>query len=308
MNNNPKITVIIPCKDVEKTIQKTLDSLRIQDYQNLECILIDGNSCDKTMNIVEDNSDILNIIISEEDESAAEACNKGIKLSTGDIVGFLYADDYLENNALNEIANAVKKYPDNDIYSYGLSIEDLESKKIFFESFSKKNIELKLDNILFKHALNHFYRRNVFKEYGLLEKLYYDGTTFYANDKEHLIRLCLNNLKNYVIEKILYRMTFHADSRTGSRKNIVKIREEHIGIADHYIANYNLSIYKKKKLIDFKSHNLSLLFVYYVYKVDFQNIKKTFILGYKLKSVFWFVDIIKSPLSELIYRFSLKKW
>jgi glycosyltransferase involved in cell wall biosynthesis len=308
MNNNPKITIIIPCKNAEKTIQKTFDSLRIQDYQNLECILMDGKSSDKTMNIVEDNSDILNIIISEEDKSGAAACNKAIKLSTGDIIGFLYADDYLENNSLNEIANAVKKYPDNDIYSYGLSIEDLESKKIIFESFSKKNIDLKLDNILFKHVLNHFYRRNIFKKYGSLTTLYYDGTIFYSNDREFLIRLCLNNLKNYVIEKILYKMTFHENSFTGSRKNIVKIREEHIGIADHYIGNNNLSIYKKKKLIDFKSHNLSLLFIYYVYKVDFQNIKKTFILGFKLKSFIWFVDIFKSPVSELIYRFSVKKW
>ena len=126
---------------------------------------MDGNSSDKTMNIVEDNSDILNIIISEEDKSGAAACNKAIKLSTGDIIGFLYADDYLENNSLHEIANAVKKYPDNDIYSYGLSIEELESKKIIFESFSKKNIKLKLDNVLFKHVLNHFYRKNVFEEF-----------------------------------------------------------------------------------------------------------------------------------------------
>ena len=308
MNNNPKISIIIPCKNAEKTIQKTFDSIRIQGYQNLECILVDGNSSDKTMSIVEDNSDILNIIISEEDKSGAEACNKAIKLSTGDIVGFLYADDYLEKNSLNEIANSVKKYPDYDIYSYGLSIENLETKKIIFESFSKKNIDLKLNNILFKHVLNHFYRRSVFKEYGYLNELYYDGTVFYSNDREFLIRLCLNDVKNYVIEKILYKMTFHKESFTGSRKNIVKIRKEHIGIADHYIGNNNLSNYKKNKLVNFKSHNLSLLLVYYVYKLDFQNIKEVFLLGFKLKKFFWFIDIFRSPLAELIYRFSLKKW
>ena len=308
MNHNPKITIIIPCKNAEKTIQKTFDSLRVQNYQNLECILMDGNSSDKTMSIVENNSDILNIIISEDDDSGAAACNKELKLSTGDIIGFLYADDYLENNSLYEIANAAKKYPDYEIYSYGLSIEKLESKKIIFESFSKKNIKLKLDNILFKHVLNHFYRKNVFEKYGSLTEVYYDGNVFFSNDREFLIRLCLNGVKNYVIEKILYKMTFHKDSYTGSRKNIVKIREEHIGIADHYIGNNSLSTFKNNKLIDFKSHNLSLLFVYYVYKVDFKNLKRIFILGFKLKGFFWFIYILKSPLSELIYRFSLKKW
>ena len=308
MNHNPKITIIIPCKNAEKTIQKTFDSLRVQNYQNLECILMDGNSSDKTMSIVENNSDILNIIISEDDDSGAAACNKAIKLSTGDIIGFLYADDYLANNSLYEIAHAAKKYPDYEIYSYGLSIEELESKKIIFESFLKKNIKLKLDNILFKHVLNHFYRKNVFEKYGSLTEVYYDGNVFFSNDREFLIRLCLNGVKNYVIEKILYKMTFHKDSYTGSRKNIVKIREEHIGIADHYIGNNSLSTFKNNKLIDFKSHNLSLLFVYYVYKVDFKNLKRIFILGFKLKGFFWFIYILKSPLSELIYRSSLKKW
>ena len=97
-----------------------------------------------------------------------------------------------------------------------------------------------------------------------MSTLYFDGTVFFSNDREFLIRLCLNNLKNYVIEKVLYKMTTHKESYTGSRKNIVKIREEHIGIADYYLEKNNFSKFKYKKLKDFKSHNLSLLIVYYI--------------------------------------------
>ena len=131
---------------------------------------------------------------------------------------------------------------------------------------------------------------------------------FFSNDREFLIRLCLNNLKNYVIEKVLYKMTTHKESYTGSRKNIVKIREEHIGIADYYLEKNNFSKFKLKKLKDFKSHNLSLLIVYYIYKLDYKNLKYTLKIGFDLKGLFFILDIIRCPISEIIYRLSVKRW
>lgn len=308
MNEYPKITVIIPCMNAETTIQKTFDSIRSQNYKNLECIVMDGNSTDDTMRIINKNLDIISKVVSEEDESGASACNKAIGMSSGDIIGFLYADDYYENNSLDYISRAVIENPNNDIYSYGLSIEDLSSEKVIFESYSKKNIKLCLNNILFKHVLNHFYRKEVFIKYGKLRPLYFDGTVFFSNDREFLIRLCLNNLKNYVIEKVLYKMTTHKESYTGSRKNIVKIREEHIGIADYYLEKNNFSKFKLKKLKDFKSHNLSLLIVYYIYKLDYKNLKYTLKIGFDLKGLFFILDIIRCPISEIIYRLSVKRW
>ena len=308
MKNYPKITVIIPVKNSEDTLQKTFDSLRYQDYKNLEIIVMDGLSSDNTMAIVNNNSEIIDVIISEKDDSSAAACNKAIDIATGDFIGFLYADDYLEMNALNLIADAVINEENTKIISYGLSIENLETKKIILESNKKKNISLNLNNILFKHVLNHFYKRDIFKKYGYLMPLYYDNTTFYSNDREFLIRLALNNVKNFVIEETLYKMTHHKNSYSGSRSGLVKIREEHIGIADSYLEKSNLSYYKQKKLIDFKSHNLSLLLVWYLYKRNLKKFIDVFSTGYDLKGYYWFIDIIKCPLSELLYRASVKKW
>jgi len=100
----PKISIIVPCKNAGHTIQKTFDSLRSQNYKNFECIVIDGSSTDNTLNIVEKNMDVVKKVISEDDISGAEACNKGIDIATGDIIGFLYADDYLGDNAIQEIS------------------------------------------------------------------------------------------------------------------------------------------------------------------------------------------------------------
>jgi len=304
----PKISIIIPVKNAAATVQKTLDSIRKQNYKNLECIVIDSLSTDGTVEIIEKNQDIINIFISEEDKSGAEASNKGIKVATGDLIGFLYADDYLESNALYELSSAYIYNSSCNIFSFGLSVEELYSKKIIMESRDKKNINLNLNNIFFKHVLNHFYSPRIFDKYGGYEHLFYDGTTFVANDREFMIRLALNDEKNFVIEKTLYRMTAHKNSYTGSRRNIVKIRYEHVAIAEKYLLNENLSSYKKNKLIDFKSHNLSLLLVYYFYKLDFKNFYKIFLDGYQLKNFYWLFDIIKCPISEISYRMSVKKW
>ena len=60
-------------------------------------------------------------------------------------------------------------------------------------------VGLALENACFKHVLNHFYHKNVFNDIGKLKPLYFDNTTFYSNDREFLIRLCLYNKKNYFL-------------------------------------------------------------------------------------------------------------
>ena len=150
MINYPKISVIIPVKNSENTLQKTFDSLRHQDYKNLEIIVMDGLSSDNTMKIVNNNSEIIDTIVSEKDESGAAACNKAIDISTGDFIGFLYGDDYLESNAIKLIADAVINEENAKVISYGLSIENLETKKIILESNKKKNITFDQRNFFFE--------------------------------------------------------------------------------------------------------------------------------------------------------------
>ena len=75
----------------------------------------------------------------------------------------------------------------------------------------------------------------------MYDPLYYDGTYFYSNDREFMIRLALNNEKILLL-KSSHRMTTHENSHTGNRKNIKKIRYEHIGIADKYLSQANLSL------------------------------------------------------------------
>lgn len=92
-----KISLITVCYNSEKTIAKAIDSALSQTGVDLEYIVVDGASKDRTMEIVRDRvADRSVKVISEPDKGMYDALNKGIALATGDIIGILNADDELE--------------------------------------------------------------------------------------------------------------------------------------------------------------------------------------------------------------------
>ncbi|MBK2255834.1 glycosyltransferase family 2 protein [Francisella philomiragia] len=116
-SQNIKFTVITVCYNSEKTIERTLQSIKDQTYKNIEYIIIDGGSTDKTLEIISNYSDIVNILVSEPDNGIYDAMNKGIKLATGDYIGFLNSDDYYTNNIFEEYNEALIKEIVDYIYS-----------------------------------------------------------------------------------------------------------------------------------------------------------------------------------------------
>ncbi len=93
-----KISIITVCKNADAFIEKTVLSVLNQTYDNIEYIVIDGNSTDQTQSILSKYQQQISCLKSEDDRSMYEALNKGLKAATGEIVGFLHAGDYFENN------------------------------------------------------------------------------------------------------------------------------------------------------------------------------------------------------------------
>ncbi len=104
MKNKFKISVITVTKNSEKFLEENIKSLTEQKYKNFEHIVIDGQSTDKTIEIIKKNSDKISFWKSEPDISLYDAMNKGITASTGDIIGILNSDDIYYPSAL-EIVN-----------------------------------------------------------------------------------------------------------------------------------------------------------------------------------------------------------
>lgn len=95
-----KISIIIATFNAGKVLQRCLDSIRPQKTDEIELLIIDGNSKDNTMEIVNKNKDIIDYCISEPDKGIYDAWNKGIKASTGEWIQFLGADDKLLDGSL----------------------------------------------------------------------------------------------------------------------------------------------------------------------------------------------------------------
>ena len=100
MNKNFKISIITVTKNSEKFLEENINSLKNQSYKNFEHIIIDGKSTDKTLEIIKKHEDKIDYWVSEPDNGLYDAMNKGIEVSTGDIIGILNSDDIYFSDAL----------------------------------------------------------------------------------------------------------------------------------------------------------------------------------------------------------------
>jgi glycosyltransferase involved in cell wall biosynthesis len=102
-----KVSVVTAVWNAKETIETAIDSIRSQCYQNIEHIVIDGGSTDGTCEVLERRRSELDVLVSEPDHGIYDALNKGVLRATGDVVGFLHADDiYAGPRSVQTIADA----------------------------------------------------------------------------------------------------------------------------------------------------------------------------------------------------------
>jgi glycosyltransferase involved in cell wall biosynthesis len=120
-----KISIITVCYNAAATIADTLNSVASQDYPDFEHIIVDGASTDATMEVVAHTSHPRLRAVSEPDKGLYDAMNKGVAMATGDIIGFLNADDfYCRTDALRLIAGAFARHPAAAAVTGGVAIVD----------------------------------------------------------------------------------------------------------------------------------------------------------------------------------------
>ena len=94
-----KISIITVTYNSEQTIRTTLDSVAKQTWHEIEHIIIDGSSSDRTLEIIKEFPHV-SLVISEKDEGIYDAMNKGIRKSSGDVIGFLNSDDWFYSDSI----------------------------------------------------------------------------------------------------------------------------------------------------------------------------------------------------------------
>jgi len=161
-----KISVITPVFNGEGTIRSCIESVIEQNFSSGEHVIVDGASCDKTIDIIKQYQLKW---ISEKDKGIYDALNKGINLSTGDIICFLGSDDmYSHPDIFQKIADTFDRNPENDIvYGDMIFVDRNDTSKItrYWKSSPFRPGLFKKGWLPQNHTL--FIRRHVFEKYGL---------------------------------------------------------------------------------------------------------------------------------------------
>lgn len=104
-----KVSIIIPVYNVEQYIKKSLDSICGQDYENLQIILVDDGSTDKSGEICDSyaKKDNRIVVIHQENSGVSNARNNGLKIVEGELIGFIDSDDYVEPDYVSCLVNGI---------------------------------------------------------------------------------------------------------------------------------------------------------------------------------------------------------
>ncbi len=123
----PKISVVIPCYNCEKFVEKCINSILAQSYTNLELIIVNDGSTDNTEDVVKKYLDDERVkCLKQPNGGEAAARNAGIDVATGEMIGFVDSDDYIEKDMYLKLFNAMLETKSdmaianyNQIYSDG---------------------------------------------------------------------------------------------------------------------------------------------------------------------------------------------
>ncbi|MGB5971795.1 MAG: glycosyltransferase, partial [Nodosilinea sp.] len=103
----PRVSIVTPSYNQGQFLEETIRSVLLQRYPNLEYIVIDGGSTDNSAEIIEKYQSCITYWVSEKDNGQAHAINKGLKISTGSILGWINSDDLYVKGTLRKIAQAL---------------------------------------------------------------------------------------------------------------------------------------------------------------------------------------------------------
>ena len=215
-----KVSIITISFNTENTIGNTLKSVEGQSYKNIEHIIIDGGSKDNTLEICNSFSHISKII-SEPDNGVYDAFNKGLELVTGDVVGFLNADDIFYNeNSVQEIENAFSNNETDIVYG-NLDYVNEEGKVI--RNWISKPYEKGLIKKAWMPAHPTFYCKK--EVYDLLGG--YNDSFKIGGDFELCLRfLEVNKIPSFYLNKKLVKMLIGGISNSGLKSKWTIYKEE----------------------------------------------------------------------------------
>jgi len=170
-----KISIITVCFNAENTIEDTFLSTFNQTHKDIELIVIDGKSTDKTVEIIEKYKDKIHYFVSEPDKGIYDAMNKGITAANSYYLIFMNAgDSFYDDMVLENVEQALTNNPKTKFLFGDADYISKQASQIVTFGSIKNEFSLILDNICHQSI---FYHRSLFEKFGLFSedfKIYAD--------------------------------------------------------------------------------------------------------------------------------------
>lgn len=209
-----KISVVIPSFNQGKFIGRTIESALAQSVPDMEIAVMDGGSSDETVEVLKSYGDRLRFV-SEPDKGQADAVNKGIAATNGEIIAWINSDDVHYPGAYAAVREFFEKRPDVDVV-YG-EADHIDEADCFIEEYPSEPFSFeRLKDVCFICQPAAFFRRRAVSKWGAL-----DAGLQFSLDYEFWLRLAKSGATFAFLPQKLAGSRFYPDTKTlGSRLKV----------------------------------------------------------------------------------------
>lgn len=236
-----KISIITSVYNNQETIAEAMDSVLSQTYTDIEYIIIDGGSTDDTVNIIKSYQNRIAVFISEPDKGIYDGLNKGIKLATGDVIGFLHSDDLYENNTVIEkVAQAFMASEIDSVYGDLTYVNKSDPTKVIRYWKSGEFTLKKLGRGWMPPHPTFFVKRAIYQQHGQ-----FDTSFKIAADYDLMLRfLGKYKISTDYIPNVLIKMRVGGESNKSLKNVIRKSTEDLQAMRNNNIGGFLSLIFK----------------------------------------------------------------
>lgn len=211
----PKITIVTPSYNQGEFLEETIRSVLLQNYPNLEYIIVDGGSKDSSVEIIKKYEKWITHWVSEPDKGQSHALNKGFYRATGDVLNWINSDDFLAKEALFHVGSVYLNRQNNNLVIVGNAYECNIESTMTRERRIKEPLEwqIKMDYILpFSGSPTQqslFYTRKLYFEAGGINPF-----IRYPMDIELYVKFGYLKPEVIILKKFLGFFRVHGNSKT----------------------------------------------------------------------------------------------
>lgn len=237
-----KISIITSCYNREKTIGEAMRSVMAQDYDDVEYIVVDGDSTDRSLAVIRDMEGVAGCddfraehpgfsmkVVSEPDSGMYEAINKGIRMATGDVIGLVHSDDVLyDEGVLTDMARCFEETGADFVYADGKFVDAERTDRVVRNWIGGEYRRWKVRLGWLPLHPTCYIRREVMMREGL-----YDESYKIAADSDLLVRylykarLRVEYMRRYVIRMRMGGLSTDKDKRMAMWKEDVRLYKAH---------------------------------------------------------------------------------